>query len=112
LTEDAQRTVPPNPDFLKAAAPWADTLSKSVAGIAIALYACGFLVVSLYHAKFGFVGTNPNKAVRSELIDESDEGFYIVEPSELKAIFLPRGAIAMIYFGDKPADSPMLQKLQ
>jgi hypothetical protein len=59
MTEDAQQTVPPKPDLLTAAAPWADTLSKSIAGIAIALYACGFLVVSLYHAKFGFVGTNP-----------------------------------------------------
>jgi hypothetical protein len=59
MTDDTQQTIPPKPDFLRTAAPLADTLSKSIAGIAIALYACGFLVVSLYHAKFGFVGTNP-----------------------------------------------------
>jgi hypothetical protein len=41
---------------LTSLAPWADTVSKTVAALAIALYACGFLVVSLYHSKFGFVG--------------------------------------------------------
>jgi hypothetical protein len=46
-------------DILTAASPWADTLSKAVAGLAVALYASGFLVVSLHHSNFGFVGTNP-----------------------------------------------------
>ena len=59
MSEDQQQITQPKPDFLKSAAPWADTLSKSIAGVAIALYACGFLVISLYHANFGFVGTNP-----------------------------------------------------
>ena len=59
MTEDVQQPFEAKPDFLKTAAPWADTFSKSIAGIAIALYACGFLVVSLYNAKFGFVGINP-----------------------------------------------------
>lgn len=40
-------------------APWADSLSKGVAAIVIALYACGFLIVSLHHSGYGFVGTNP-----------------------------------------------------
>lgn len=40
-------------------APFADSLSKGVAGLAIAMYVCGFLVVSLHHANYGFVGTNP-----------------------------------------------------
>jgi hypothetical protein len=31
-------------DILTAASPWADTLSKAVAGLAVALYASGFLV--------------------------------------------------------------------
>src|ERR1019366_7128567 len=39
-------------------APWADSLSKGVAAIAIAVYACGFLIVSLHHSKYGFIGTN------------------------------------------------------
>jgi hypothetical protein len=46
-------------DLVTSVAPWADTFSKAIAGIAIALYASGFLIVSLYHSKFGFVGTNP-----------------------------------------------------
>src|SRR5450631_4416540 len=46
-------------NFLTDLAPWADTLSKGVAAIAIAAYVCGFLIVSLHHANYGFVGTNP-----------------------------------------------------
>jgi hypothetical protein len=51
----------------------------------------------------------PSKAVPAHLIEESDEGFYIVGLKEWNAIFLPRSAVAMVYFSDKPADSPMLQ---
>lgn len=46
-------------NYLSAAAPLADTLSKSVAAIAIAIYACGFLVISLHHSRYGFSSTNP-----------------------------------------------------
>jgi hypothetical protein len=55
-----QETTPTQPDGgnLTAFAPWADSISKTVAALAIALYACGFLVVSLYHSKFGFVGVS------------------------------------------------------
>jgi hypothetical protein len=54
-------TTPTQPDSgkLTAIAPWADSLSKAVAAVAIALYACGFLIVSLHHSKYGFVGINP-----------------------------------------------------
>jgi len=59
MVESEQQPNQPKREFLKDMAPWAETLSKAIAGIAIALYASGFLVVSLYHSKFGFVGTNP-----------------------------------------------------
>jgi hypothetical protein len=59
MADAEQQATPPKREFLKDMAPWADALSKAVAGIAIALYASGFLIVSLYHSKFGFVGTNP-----------------------------------------------------
>jgi hypothetical protein len=36
-----------------------DTLSKSVTALAIALYSSGFLTVSLHHARYGFIETNP-----------------------------------------------------
>jgi hypothetical protein len=54
-------TTPTQPDSRKltAIAPWADSLSKAIAAVAIGLYACGFLIVSLYHSKYGFVGINP-----------------------------------------------------
>src|ERR1035438_5668145 len=38
---------------------WADPLSKGVAALAIAVYACGFLIVSLHHSSYGFISTNP-----------------------------------------------------
>jgi len=59
MSGDEQQINQPKPDFLKSAAPWAETFSKVVAGIAIALYASGFLTVSIYYSQFGFVGTNP-----------------------------------------------------
>jgi len=37
----------------------ADPLSKSVAALAIALYASGFLIISLHHSRYGFVSTDP-----------------------------------------------------
>lgn len=36
-----------------------DVLSKGVAAIAIALYASGFLIVSISHSRYGFTETNP-----------------------------------------------------
>ena len=53
--------------------------------------------------------SSPNKSVQPQLIEESDEGYYIVGPKESKAIFVPRSAVAMIYFADKTTDSPILQ---
>jgi hypothetical protein len=63
--------------------------------------------VTVYFTKDSLL--NPNKAVQAQLVEESDEGFYIVGPKESKAIFVPRSAVAMVYFSDKPAESPMLQ---
>ena len=63
--------------------------------------------VTVYFSKGSLL--NPNKAVQAQLIEESDEGFYIVGPKESKAIFVPRASVAMIYFSDKPADSPLLR---
>ena len=63
--------------------------------------------VTVYFTKDSLLG--PNKAVQAQLVEESDEGFYIVGPKESKAIFFPRSSVAMVYFSDKPADSPMLQ---
>jgi len=47
--------------------------------------------------------------VQAQLIEESNEGFYIVGLKDSKAVFVPRSSVAMIYFSDKPSDSPMLQ---
>ena len=37
----------------------ADVLSKGVAALAIGVYGCGFLIVSLHDSRFGFTETNP-----------------------------------------------------
>src|SRR5438094_5863846 len=47
------------PSSFASLVPLADSLSKGVAAIAIALYASGFLIISLHHSKFGFITTDP-----------------------------------------------------
>ena len=44
----------------------------------------------------------------AQLVEESDQGYYIVGPNESKAIFVPRNAVALVYFSDKVADSALL----
>jgi hypothetical protein len=66
--------------------------------------------VTLYFTKDSVL--NPNKAVQAQLIEESDAGFYIVGLKESNAIFIPRNSVAMIYFSDKAAQSPMLQGIR
>jgi len=51
----------------------------------------------------------PSQAVSAQLVDESDAGLYIVGPNETKAIFVPRNAIALVYFSDRIADSALLR---
>jgi len=45
----------------------------------------------------------------AQLVEETHEGFYTVGAKESKAVFVPRSALAFIYFSDNPAESPMLQ---
>jgi hypothetical protein len=63
--------------------------------------------VTIYFTKDSAI--SPNKAVSAQLIEESDEGFYIVGPKETKAIYVPRSAVALVYFSDRTADSPLLR---
>jgi len=63
--------------------------------------------ITVYFSKDSFL--SPNKAVQAQLIEESDDGFYIVGPKESKAVFVPRNAVALIYFSDNAASSPLLQ---
>jgi hypothetical protein len=65
MVSTSQTAVPQAPasetvrKLLTELAPFADSLSKGVAALAIAMYVCGFLTLSLHHANYGFVGTNP-----------------------------------------------------
>lgn len=63
--------------------------------------------VTVYFTKNSSI--DPGKWVQAQLIEESDDGFYIVGPKESKAVFVPRSMVALIYFGDKIGDSSLLQ---
>jgi hypothetical protein len=52
---------------------------------------------------------SPSKTVSAQLIEEADEGFYIVGPNESRAIYVPRNAVSFIYFSDKVSDSQLLR---
>lgn len=51
---------------------------------------------------------SPGKQQQLLLLDESDAGFYVVSPGELKAIFVPRDAVGLIYFSENASDSKLL----
>jgi hypothetical protein len=53
----------------------------------------------------------PGQQLDADILDESDSGFYIVQRSQTQAIFVPRGAVATIYFSDKPLDPVLLNDL-
>jgi hypothetical protein len=50
--------------------------------------------VTVYFTKDSAI--SPNKAISAQLIEESDEGFYIVGPKESRAIFVPRSSVALV----------------
>jgi hypothetical protein len=52
----------------------------------------------------------PSQAVSVRLVEESDEGFYIVGSKETKAIYVPRSAVSLVYFSDKASDSSLLRQ--
>jgi hypothetical protein len=65
------------------------------------------VAVTIYFTKDSVM--SPNKTASAQLIEESDEGFYIVGPKETRAIFVPRSAVALVYFSDKVTDSLLLR---
>jgi hypothetical protein len=63
--------------------------------------------VTLYFTKDSAV--KPNQMISAQLVEESDEGFYIVGTKETRAIYIPRSAIALVYFSDKITGSALLR---
>ena len=59
IVAEEQQMSPEDPRRFKALALLVDLLSKGGAVFAIALYAGGFLIVSLHYSRYGFIGTNP-----------------------------------------------------
>lgn len=62
---------------------------------------------TIYFTKDSLV--KPGHSVVAQVIEESDQGFYIAAPSETKALFIPRSDVALIYFSDKPNNSSLLK---
>jgi hypothetical protein len=54
----------------------------------------------------------PGQQLDADILDESDSGFYIVQRNQTQAIFIPRSAVATIYFSDKPLDPALLNDPQ
>ena len=52
---------------------------------------------------------SPNKALSARLIEEADEGFYILGLGESRAVYIPRNAVSFIYFSDKSSESQLLR---
>jgi hypothetical protein len=52
----------------------------------------------------------PNQSISAELVEESDEGFYIVGQGETKALYVPRNAVALVYFADSTSGSSLLTR--
>jgi hypothetical protein len=65
------------------------------------------VAVTIYFTKDSVI--SPNKTASAQLIEEPDEGSYIVGPKETRAIFVPRSAVALVYFSDKVTGSPLLR---
>jgi hypothetical protein len=53
----------------------------------------------------------PGQQLDADILDESDSGFYIVQRGQTQAIFVPRSAVATLYFSDKPLDPVLLNDL-
>jgi hypothetical protein len=65
------------------------------------------VTATIYFAKESVV--KPSQTVTARLIEESDQGFYIAAPNEEKAVFVPRSAVNLIYFGENAKDSVLLK---
>jgi hypothetical protein len=61
VASPAEQLIRPQPErpILSVLGPWTDVLSKGIVGFVLALYASGFLIVSLHESKYGFGEANP-----------------------------------------------------
>jgi hypothetical protein len=48
----------------------------------------------------GNVPVMPSQRWHVQLVEESDSGYYVVSKGEKKAVFIPRSAVALVYFSD------------
>lgn len=53
----------------------------------------------------------PDQELQGDLLDESDNGVYVVKSGGKQAIFIPRAAIAAMYYSDKPLGPEFFKNL-
>src|SRR5271157_5004590 len=46
----------------------------------------------------------PGQQLRTDLIEQSSEGYYVIDRAYKKAVLIPNSAVSWVYYGDKPFD--------
>lgn len=64
------------------------------------------VAVTIYFSKDSVI--KPSESLSAELVEESDEGYYIVGQKDSRAVFVPRNAVSLLYFSDSVSDSSFL----
>ena len=62
--------------------------------------------VTIYFSKDSVI--KPSEALSAQLVEESDEGYYIVGQKDSSAFFVPRNSVSLLYFSDSVSDSSFL----
>ena len=52
---------------------------------------------------------HPGEQISAQLLDQSDAGYYILPTDEKRAIYIPRTAVSLVYFGKQISDSGLLK---
>jgi beta-lactamase class D len=51
----------------------------------------------------------PGKSVALDLVDETEEGYYVVSKGERTAVYVPRSTVSLILYADNAQDSGLLR---
>jgi hypothetical protein len=64
------------------------------------------VAVTIYFSKESVI--KPGESMPAQLVEESDEGYYVVGQKDSRAFFVPRNAVSLLYFSDWVSDSSFL----
>lgn len=52
----------------------------------------------------------PGRQIRTDLLEQSSDGFYVIDGANKKAVLIPHSAVSWVYYGDKAFDPKNLAK--